>query len=236
MNLPVAILAGGLATRMKPLTDAVPKSLLQIGGKPFAVHQLELLARNGVRRVVFCVGHLGRQLADCLGDGRRWALSIDYVSDGAMQLGTGGALKNAVPHLGNAFLVLYGDAYLDCDYRQVERAFDSSGRLGLMTVFRNANRWGRSNVFYSGGNVHSYDKVRQNSDMQHIDYGLGALHSAALESYPANQTLDLAVVYQDLIAANQMAGFEVSTRFYEIGSPHGLEETRDYLLGKMRTS
>jgi N-acetyl-alpha-D-muramate 1-phosphate uridylyltransferase len=234
MNLPVAILAGGLATRMKPLTETVPKSLLEIGEKPFAIHQLELLASKGVRRIVFCVGHLGAQFADCLGDGKRWNLSIDYVFDGATPLGTGGALKNAVPYLGEAFLVLYGDAYLDCDYEQVEEAFLSSGRLGLMTVFRNANRWGKSNVLYSGGSIHCYDKVRPNPGMQHIDYGLGALCSAALESYPANQSLDLAVIYQNLIAANQMAGFEVSTRFYEIGSPEGLQETRDHLLGKMR--
>jgi N-acetyl-alpha-D-muramate 1-phosphate uridylyltransferase len=234
MKLPVAILAGGLATRLKPLTDTVPKSLLEIGGKPFAIYQLELLASKGVRRIVFCVGHLGPQFAACLGDGHRWNVSIDYVFDGAAQLGTGGALKNAVPYLGDAFLVLYGDAYLDCDYEQVEQAFFNSGQLGLMTVFRNADRWGRSNVVYSGGRIHRYDKVRQNARMHHIDYGLGALRSAALESYPPNQCLDLAVVYQNLIAVNQMAGLEVSTRFYEIGSPEGLQETRDYLLGKMR--
>jgi MurNAc alpha-1-phosphate uridylyltransferase len=232
MKLPVAILAGGLATRMKPLTDTVPKSLLEVGGKPFAIHQLELLARRGVRRIVFCVGHLGRRFFDSLGDGRRWNLSIEYVFDGPTQLGTGGALKNAVPYLGDAFLVLYGDTYLDCDYEQVEAAFFNSGRLGLMTVFRNANRWDNSNVLYSSGGIQRYDKVQRNADMQYIDYGLGALRSAALEGYPSNQALDLTVVYQDLIAANQMAGFEVTTRFYEIGSSEGLQEMHEYLLRK----
>src|SRR5437868_5176962 len=104
MRLPVAILAGGLATRMKPLTDTIPKSLLEVGGKPFAIHQIELLVRQRVDRIVFCVGHLGRQLADFLGDGRTWNIKIDYVFDGPRPLGTGGALKNALPRLGNAFL------------------------------------------------------------------------------------------------------------------------------------
>jgi N-acetyl-alpha-D-muramate 1-phosphate uridylyltransferase len=231
MKLPVAILAGGLATRMKPLTETIPKALLEVAGHPFAFHQLELLSRHGIERVVYCAGHLGDQLASTIGDGRRWNIQIEYVFDGAAPLGTGGALKNALPHLGDAFLVLYGDAYLDCDYRQIADVFVDSGKLGLMTVFRNADRWDKSNIAFSNGQIHRYDKMRQTSDMAYIDYGLGALRSEALREYPSNQPLDLVAVYQRLIAENEMLGFEVTTRFYEIGSIEGLEETRKYLTG-----
>ncbi len=232
MKLPVAILAGGLATRLKPLTETVPKSLLDVAGKPFAVHQLELLARHGIDRVVFCVGYLGDQIADVLGDGRCWNLHISYVFDGPVQLGTAGALKKALPYLGDAFLILYGDSYLDCDYAGIARTFMASGRLGLMTVFQNANRWGRSNVIFSNGAIRHYDKTNRTADMDHIDYGVGGLRSRALHEYPNNQPLDLMTVYQDLISADELAGIEVSMRFYEIGSMNGLRETEEFLLKK----
>jgi len=231
MNLPVAILAGGLATRLKPLTETVPKSLLPVAGKPFAVHQLELLARHGIDRVVLCVGHLGDQIADALGDGRCWNIHIDYVFDGPVQLGTAGALKKALPYLGDAFLILYGDSYLDCDYAAIARTFMVSGRLGLMTVFRNADRWGPSNILFSNGAIHRYDKTNHTADMNHIDYGVGALRSRVLDNYPADAPLDLVTVYQDLISASELAAIEVPMRFYEIGSIDGLRETEQLLSG-----
>jgi len=136
MSLPVAILAGGLATRLRPLTERIPKSLVEVAGKPFAEHQIELLRRNGIMSVVFCVGYLGEQIEETLGDGCRWGITIRYVYDGPSLLGTGGAVRRALPALGDGFMVLYGDSYLDCDYAAVERAFWASGKLGLMTVFR----------------------------------------------------------------------------------------------------
>src|SRR5512147_1658810 len=116
MSLPVAILAGGLATRMRPLTERIPKSLLEVAGLPFAVHQIKLLRRHGLPRIVFCVGHLGEMLQAELGDGSQWGVSIDYSFDGPRLLGTGGALRQARSLLGDAFFVLYGDSYLECDY------------------------------------------------------------------------------------------------------------------------
>jgi NDP-sugar pyrophosphorylase family protein len=229
MSLPVAILAGGLATRLKPITEKIPKSLLDVANKPFAVHQLELLSRNGIDRVVFCVGYLGDQIVRALGDGRRWNMTIDYVFDGPVQLGTAGALKNAIPVLGDAFLILYGDSYLDCDYQGIEQVFVESRKLGLMTLLRNRDRWDRSNVHFSKGIIHLYDKQNSTADMEHIDYGLGAVRAEVFRRYPQGKPLDLVRVYQDLIAAGEMVGFEVTKRFYEIGSPEGLEETRRYL-------
>jgi MurNAc alpha-1-phosphate uridylyltransferase len=233
MNLPVAVLAGGLATRLRPLTERLPKVLMDVAGKPFVVHQLELLRRNGMTHLVLCLGYLGEQVQAELGDGSRWGMHIDYVFDGPVLLGTGGALRRALPWLGEAFFVLYGDSYLECDYAAVEKAFRAGGKLGLMTVFRNANRWDRSNVVFVGGRIQRYDKETQVPGMNHIDYGLGILQTSVLNRYPSDQAFDLATVYRDLLEQNQLTGYQVAHRFYEIGSPTGLEETREY-LGRSR--
>jgi NDP-sugar pyrophosphorylase family protein len=230
MSLPVAILAGGLATRLRPLTEKIPKSLVEVAGKPFIVHQLELLQRNGLTHIVLCLGYLGEQVQAEIGNGSRWGMQVDYVFDGPILLGTGGALRRALPLLGEAFFTLYGDAYLDCDYTKVESAFCASGKPGLMTVFHNKNLWDRSNVIFENGRIRRYDKKDLVPEMEHIDYGLGVLQASVLERYPADQVLDLATVYRDLLVKDQLAGYEVSQRFYEIGSPAGLQETRDYIL------
>ncbi len=229
MSLPVAILAGGLATRLLPLTSKVPKSLVDVAGKPFIVHQFELLRRNQITRVVLCLGYLGEQVQAVIGDGRRWEMQVDYIFDGPVLLGTGGALRRALPLLGESFFVLYGDSYLDCDYSAIENVYHNNRKLGLMTVFRNTGKWDRSNVIFENSRIQSYDKTNPLPEMQHIDYGLGVLRSSALEAYPSECVLDLAKVYQDLLAQDLLAGFEVSKRFYEIGSPAGLQETREYL-------
>jgi len=229
MSLPVAILAGGLATRLHPLTEKIPKSLVDVAGKPFIVHQIELLRCNGLAHLVLCLGYLGEQVQDELGDGSKWGMQIDYVFDGPVLLGTGGALLRAFPRLGEKFFVLYGDSFLDCDYTAVESVFHASGKLGLMTVFRNTNLWDQSNVNFENGRIQHYDKTNHNPEMKHIDYGLGVLQASALERYPLDCVLDLATIYQDLLAQDQLAGYEVSQRFYEIGSPAGLQETTEYI-------
>ena len=232
MTLPVAILAGGLATRLRPITESIPKVLVEINGKPFAEHQLALLRRNGISRAVFCVGHLGEMVQDVLGDGNRFGMKIEYSFDGSKLQGTGGALRNALPLLGEAFLVVYGDTYLECDYAAAERTFLKSGKAGLMSVFRNAGKWDRSNVVFSAGRIINYDKKNRTHDMEHIDYGLGAFREEVFSIYPGDDFLDLETVYRDLLARGELAGFETTRRFYEIGSPEGLEEIRKYLSGK----
>jgi len=231
MTLPVAILAGGLATRLWPMTETIPKSLVDVAGKPFAVHQLELLKRAGVKEIVYCIGYLGEKVRDELGDGSRYGLRISYSEDGPRPLGTGGAVRRAVALLGPAFFILYGDAYLRCDYAAVEEAFRASGRKGLMTVLRNEDRWDRSNVVFEEGRILRYDKKDRDARMKYIDYGLGVLSAGVLEQYPGNESLDLATVYQDLLGAGELTGFEVTERFYEVGSAAGLEEARAFLSG-----
>ena len=229
MTLPVAIVAGGLATRLGDVARDLPKSLVEIAGDPFIVWQLKLLRQNGVTDVVVCTGHLGAQIEATVGDGARWNVSVRYSSDGPGPLGTGGAVRRARALLGEAFFVLYGDSYLECDYREAARRFEMSGRCGLMTVFRNEGRWDRSNVEYAGGRLLRYDKKRQVPSMRHIDYGLGVFRASAFDRYEEDAAVDLATVYQDLLAAGELAAYEVTSRFYEVGTPEGLEETRRHL-------
>jgi len=232
MSLPVAILAGGLATRLLPVTTTIPKSLVDVAGHPFAEHQILLLRRHGISDIVFLVGHLGEMVRDTLGDGSRWGVQIRYVFDGPRPLGTGGSLAAAISQIGDQFFVLYGDSYLECDYAAIERAFLASHKSGLMTVCRNDNQWDRSNVLFAGGRIVSYNKEQQTEDMHHIDYGLGVLSASAFREFVPSQPLELATVYQRLLAAGDLAAFEVPGRFYEIGSHAGLAETRAYLAGK----
>jgi NDP-sugar pyrophosphorylase family protein len=232
---PIAILAGGLATRLRPMTEKIPKALLEIAGQPFLAHQLRLLQFAGIRKVVLCVGHCGKMIEREFQSGSRFGMELSYSYDGPELLGTGGALKNARPLLGKNFLVLYGDSYLPIDYAEPERAFLASGKLGLMTVFRNEGRWDRSNVSFSDGVIRSYDKKQPTPEMRYIDYGLGVLNAEALISWPDNKAFDLADVYRDLVARNELAGYEVKERFYEIGSPEGLAEL-DAVLRKHQLS
>ncbi|MBV8759493.1 MAG: nucleotidyltransferase family protein [Deltaproteobacteria bacterium] len=232
MTLPVAILAGGLATRLRPITETIPKSLVEVAGKPFIVRQLALLRRHGISRVVLCVGHLAEQIEAVLGDGRALGLDIAYSHDGPNLVGTGGALRQALPLLGDRFLVLYGDSYLTCDYAAVSRTFLASESLGLMTVFRNDGRFDASNVAYENGRILTYDKTPGRRGLTHIDYGLGALRAKAFDGYPSGAPLDLARVYQDLLARGELLGYEVHERFYEIGSAAGLEDTRRYITSQ----
>src|ERR1019366_5101117 len=139
--LPVAILAGGLANRLRPITEKIPKLLVEVAGEPFFSHQLRLLKQAGLTRIVLCVGHLGEQIVAQYGDGAKWGVQLDYAFDGPRLLGTGGALICALPKLGDAFYVLYCDSYLPTDYPAVGDFFQKSGRLGLMTVYENRGRY-----------------------------------------------------------------------------------------------
>lgn len=233
MSLPVAVLAGGLATRLQPVAGQIPKILIEVAGRPFAEHQIDWLRGQGVSHAVFCVGHLGEQIARTLGDGDRWGMTFQYVFDGPTLAGTGGALRGALPHLGPAFFVMYGDSYLQCDFRTIEAAFRASGQPGLMTVFRNDDQWDRSNVQYEDGRIIRYNKRQRSPDMRYIDYGLGVLTPQAFEPWTHDTApFDLELVYQDLILRGRLAGYEVHERFYEIGSMAGLEETRALLRAR----
>jgi len=230
--LPVAILAGGQATRLRPITETIPKALVEIHGQPFLAHQLRLLAQRGISRVVMCVGYRGEQIRDFAGSGSAFDLEIKYSFDGPRLLGTAGALRRALPLLGESFFVLYGDSYLPCDYQAIEQAFLDADKPGLMTVYRNEGRWDASNIEFSDGRIVRYDKRNRTAEMHHIDYGLGAFRAGVFTALAEDQVHDLAFVYQDLLRRGELAGYEVPERFYEIGSRTGIEELGKYLAGR----
>jgi len=224
----VCILAGGLGSRLGDAVRDTPKPLLPVAGRPFLDWQLALLAAHGVRRVVLCVGYLGERIEAVIGP-RRHGIEIVYRFDPPGLAGTAGALRGARDALGDAFQVLYGDTYLRIDYAAVWERFATSGRLGLMTVLRNAGAWDTSNVVLSDdGEIVVYDKEQRHPDMAWIDYGLGCLTAEALDLLPGEP--DLSVVYRELAARGQLAAYVAEHRFYEIGTPSALAETERFLM------
>lgn len=225
----MAILAGGLATRLRPVTEKIPKLLVEVAGEPFFSHQLRLLRKHGLTKIVLCVGYLGEQIVAQYGDGSQWGVEIQYSFDGEKLLGTGGALIRALPGLGEAFYVLYGDSYLPIDYQAVGRAFLASGQPGLMTVFANHGAYDTSNVWFEDGRLRLYDKKNPLPQMKYIDYGLGVFRAEAFAGCPRDAVVDLAAIQTVLSQQGRLAGYELHERFYEIGSPAGLNEL-DQLL------
>jgi NDP-sugar pyrophosphorylase family protein len=233
--LQCVILAGGIGTRMRPQTEEAPKALLPVLGRPFADWQLELLAKQGIERVLYSVGYRGELIRDHVGDGSRFGLKVSYVDEGHQLRGTGGALRLALDlgELEEAFFVLYGDSYLPVDFGAIQRAWEQTPLPALMTVFRNDGQWDQSNAIYDEGRVVLYDKDRPADhieEMHWIDYGLSILtrHIVA-ERVPPGAVSDLANLMRDLSRDGKLAGFEVSERFYEAGSPEGLRDLEQYL-------
>jgi len=223
-DMQIVILAGGLGTRMMPLTRELPKTLIPVDGKPFLQHQIELLKAQGITDIVVCIGHLGERVEDCFGDGRHLGLSIRYSEERDGLLGTAGAIKNAEPLLRDDFFLMYGDSYLLLDYPRVMRYFRRLQKLGLMVVYRNANRYQRSNVLVGGHLVRVYDKEGRTPGMIYINHGLSILRKEALRLIPAGQPFSQEDFYQMLIDQGELLAFETWQRFYEIGSPQGLQE------------
>jgi NDP-sugar pyrophosphorylase family protein len=232
---PLALLAGGLATRLGTLTEQVPKAMLTVGGEPFIAHQLRLLQRENIRRAVLCVGYRWQQIEAFVGDGSRFGLVVEYNVDGPELLGTGGALRAALDKLSDEFLIMYGDSWLDVPFAPIVDAFRNSGKPALMTVFRNDGKFDRSNVWFENGQILRYDKREILPEMRHIDWGLGIMKAKVIAAHPAKQRFDLADVYSELARSSDLAGFEMTTRFYEIGSAEGLRETDALLRGQAQS-
>jgi MurNAc alpha-1-phosphate uridylyltransferase len=227
--LPIAIIAGGLGTRLAPITETVPKALVPVNGRPFIDWQLKLLQANGITDIVMCVGYLGEMIEEYLGNGSLFGCTVSYSYDGPERVGTAGAIAKALPLLGPRFFITYGDSYLNCDYRSIEDAFVRSGKPALMTVFRNDGMFVPSNVRYRDGRIEAYEKLRPSPDTHHIDYGVSLFERSAFADVPLDRPTDLATVFQDLVKAGALAGYEVPTRFYEVGTPEGIAQTEDYL-------
>jgi N-acetyl-alpha-D-muramate 1-phosphate uridylyltransferase len=227
--LPLAVLAGGYATRLGALTTEIPKCLLEVNGRPFVDWQLELLMENGYSEFVFCVSYKSDAVQEYLGDGKDRGVSIQYSLDGPTQLGTGGAVQNALPKLGATFGVIYGDSYLPTNYLAAEQSFLSLRSQALMTVYENQNQFDSSNVEFVDGKLIHYEKGTKNKDMHHIDYGITFFRETVFHPWRDQSSFDLSDVCHQLANDNQLDGYEVFERFYEIGSIQGIEDFSHYL-------
>jgi MurNAc alpha-1-phosphate uridylyltransferase len=227
--LPLAILAGGYSTRLGSLTKDLPKCLVQINGRPFVEWQLDLLVESGYLDFIFCLSYKSEMIQEYLADGSRWGSRIRYSIDGETQLGTGGAIQKALPLLGDAFGVIYGDSYLPIDYSNVESEFLNSNSQGFMTVYKNQDLLDTSNVEYIGGKLINYEKGTHNRKMHHIDYGLTYFRKEAFESRGSEVSFDLSSICHLLASEGKLDGFEVFQRFYEIGSVSGIKDLSEYL-------
>ena len=235
MTLQCVILAGGRGTRMRPLTETIPKALVPVLGVPFTAWQLRHLAGQGVDRVVYSIGYRGEMLRDYVADGSLFGVQVTWVDEGPRLRGTGGALRLALEQgaLDDAFFVLYGDSYLPINMSEVERAWRESGAPAMMTVMRNEGRWDTSNVVFAGGRVIVYDKSRPEelrSEMRWIDCGLSILTARVIaEGTEPGASGDLAEVFGHLSRSGALAGYPMAGRFYEAGSPSGLQDLEAYL-------
>lgn len=227
--LPVIILAGGLATRLRPITKTIPKALVEINGRPFLDHQMRLLAANGVRRAVLSVAYRGEMIEEFLGNGARYGVEVSYSYDGDKYLGTAGAIRKALHLLGEAFFTLYGDSYLTVPFAAVEETFLASGKEALMTVYRNEGLFDTSNVEFAGARIVAYDKKARTAAMRHIDYGLGVFQARVFSRLAEGEVCDLATLFQDVLRRGELAAFEVRERFYEIGTVEGIRDTEAFL-------
>jgi N-acetyl-alpha-D-muramate 1-phosphate uridylyltransferase len=231
------ILAGGLGTRLLPLSERVPKAMLQVAGRPFIAWQLARLKSSDISRVLLCVGHLGEQIRDYVGDGEHFELHVEYSHDGTTPLGTAGALRRALPLLEARFLVTYGDSYLPFDYASVLRDLEHHPEMaGTLAVHANRGRWDQSNVEVAGERVVRYEKGAGDAKLDHIDYGAMALTAQAIGALPEGVPLGLDQVQRELAAAGMLRALLVEPRFYEIGSPSGLAELERYLTSSARES
>ncbi len=226
--IPVIILAGGLASRLKPITKKIPKSLVKVKGEAFILHQLRNLKNQGIEKIIICVGHLGEKIKDVIGNGSKFDLNINYSSEGEKLLGTGGAILNAMHYINDDFFILYGDSWLEINYKQVYKKYIDSKKLGLMTVYKNSNLWDKSNVEFCNNEIKNYSKIHTNKNMTYIDYGLGILSKKTFNNRKIGTVFDLSEIYEDLSKRGELANYIAKKRFYEIGSHKGLIEIEEY--------
>ena len=228
---PVAILCGGKGTRIAAVAGDLPKALIPVGGAPLLVHQLRWLHEAGATDVVLLTGFRGERIRAFAGDGSAFGLRLRYSDDGDAPRGTAGAVGRAIPMLGGTFVTVYGDALLQADPGTVAAAL-APPYDGVMSVFRNEDRWLPSNVRVDGERVAAYEKDAVPGHMTHVDYGINAFHSDVFAGLPADRAVDLAEIHRQMIARRTLRAFPVSERWYEIGTPESLAETERYVAAR----
>jgi NDP-sugar pyrophosphorylase family protein len=228
----VVVLAGGLASRMRPETEQVPKSLLLVNGRPFIDWQLDCFVASGARKVQLCVGYLGEQIETHVKRALDRGLAVGYSYDGEQQAGTGGALRRAFARLEDEFVLTYGDSYLPFDYAAPLadlRAHPEA--VATMSVYRNRGQYGASNVALDGDMVAKYEKGVVDPAFDCIDYGAIALRRSALADIEDGAVWGIEALFRKLARKRQLRAFVAPERFYEIGSPEGRAELERHLVG-----
>lgn len=224
-----AILAGGLGTRLLPFTRDLPKPMVPLVGRPFLQHQIELLRGCGISDIVLLVGHMADKVRSYCGDGSRFGVSLRYSDEGDSRLDTAGALKHAESMLGEIFMVLFGDSYLVIDYAKVWSDFCARAARGMMVVFRNENQFDTSDVAVADGLVTAYQKYPPLPEAVFINYGLTVLRRETLGLMESGQRISLQEFLRPLVRDRQLAAWEASQRFFEIGSAEGLQALETHL-------
>ena len=225
----VVVLAGGLATRLGSLTDRSPKSMVDIDGHPFIAYQLSMLKRFGVNKVLLCVGHMGNQIQEFVGDGSRFGLEVSYSDEGLHLLGTAGALKNAEPRLENEFALVYGDSYFTLPISTIWDKFLKSKSPAMMVVLKNKGKYGPSNCEVKSGLVTKYAKGSKTQSFEYIDFGLVCMKRSLLSSIPGGTKTDMSVIFSSLVGKKKLVAHEVFQRFYEVGSVQGIADFAEYV-------
>jgi NDP-sugar pyrophosphorylase family protein len=229
MAMQVVILAGGRGTRLRPLTNHLPKVLVEVYGKPFLQYQLGWLARYGLRDVVLCVGHLAENIEAFAKDGSAFGVHITYSREEDTLLGTAGALKKAQTLLDDSFCVLNGDSYLPINPLKAIEYFEQARFTAMMLTFKNLGRYDKSNVIVENGFVTFYSRDRYVDELEFIDYGMRIFRKEVLQSIPAGCFCDLDALYQELIEQKKLAAYLVGDPFYEVGSVEGLTRFKQYV-------
>ena len=225
----IVILCGGLATRLGSITKNIPKSMIKIKNKPFLEYQIENLKKSRVKDIILCVGHLSEQIKNYFGNGEKYGVNIKYSHDGDKQLGPIGALKNAETLVDDTFFILYGDSYLELDYQKMYSFFKNKSKLGLMAVYKNFNRFDKSNLIVKDNMIVTYGEKERTKDMIYIDYGTSLLRKKSLNLIPKNTFFKTGDFFSKLISKDELLAFEVKERFYHIGNPDALEEFKNYI-------
>ena len=218
-------MCGGLATRLGSLAKNIPKSMIDIEGKPFLEHQIEMLKKHNITDIVLCAGYLSEKIEDYFGDGSKFGVNIKYSHDGKKPLGPIGAIKNAESLLDDVFFIMYGDSYLSVDFQKAYSFFKEHDKLGLMVVYKNNDKYDKSNLIIKDNMVVGYKE----KEAVYIDYGTSIISKKALDLVPKNTMYSTGQFFSDLISKKELLAFEAEKRFYHIGSPDALGELRNYI-------
>ena len=227
------ILAGGLGTRLRPITTQMPKVMVTVNGIPFLEHQLRLLRRYCITDILVLSGYMGQCIEEYFGDGRRFGLNVQYSRE-RVPLGTGGGLRYAAPLLEERFLLLYGDSYLPMDYQDLCQERDSKGVKCAIAVYDNsrADSGVHNNIQLDRqGYVIQYRKQYvDDARFSHVDAGVLACRRSIVEFIPPDESVSLEEsIFPLLIAQRQLFAYKTAQRFFDIGTSERLNTFKEFL-------